>query len=118
MIYIDSNYSDYKYLVDYGSSYIVVSNRSHISGSSGDPASIPVYVQYFNPSIYGFETTYTSEQYINFSNISNDFSHSIYDRGDFPVIFICGFLILFTFAFILNNLTRLVKKGGLLFSSN
>lgn len=34
MFYLPEEYSNYKYLADYGSNYVVLSTKSHIDGSS------------------------------------------------------------------------------------
>lgn len=140
MIFIDQNIpSDYRYIVDLQSNYIVLYNHSSIS-SINSP--ISVYIQFFTPSQYVYipnyyltnssliltelTTTYdlvdsssTDIEYTTrLSQLDNDYiSSDIFDRSDFPQIFICGFIILFLFAFILNNLSKLVKKGGI-FGSN
>lgn len=43
---------------------------------------------------------------------SEDISTSDYDRADMPQIFVCQFLCCFFFVWILNQLSKLVKKGG------
>ena len=83
----------------------------------GDIDSVPCIVQYFNPSINTIETSYSSYDTYTFSDVSSSISSSVFDRGDFPLIFICNFIIILIFAFILNQLTKLVYKGGV-FGSN
>lgn len=110
MIYVPEDYSNYKYLVAVHDNYITLSNDNSVSGSLDSPDSISVIHQYFSPSIYTINDTmvyYSSEH---FSNISSDLSSSVFDRGDFCSLFICNFIVIVMFAFILNQLTKLVKK--------
>lgn len=113
MIYLESNYNNYKYLVDCSDNYIVLSTRSRVVVPSGDSVDIPVIYKYFQPSFITLESNYNIYESTNFSDVSHLFSDSIYDRPDFPQIFICGFIIFVIFAFVLNNLTKLVHKGGI-----
>ena len=112
MFYLPSEYNNYKYLADYGSNYVVLSTSSRILGESGDIDTIPCVIQYFTPSITTIETTYSSYDTRSFTDVSDSFSDSIFDRADFPQIFMCNFIIIFIFAFILNQLTKLVTRGG------
>lgn len=117
MIYIDSDNTNYKYLVSASDNYVVLSRSSSIDGTWDNPDTINVLYQYFTPSVYSIKTTYTSTSSRSFSDVSSQFATSIYDRSDFPILFVCNFLTLFLFGFILNQLTKLVKKGGV-FGSN
>lgn len=110
MVYINSGDSNFKYLVEPHDNFLILSTKSHISGSSGDPDSVPALASYFNG--YSFPFTYSSEQTFSFSNIADSFTSNFEDRSDFPVIFICGFILIFTLIFIINQLSKLVKKGG------
>lgn len=83
----------------------------------GDSATIPCIAQYFTPSIYTIPCTYTTEDYLTFTDISSDFSDSIFDRADFPQLFICNFIICLIFVFVVNQLSKLFYKGGI-FGSN
>lgn len=113
MFYVPTDYLDYNYLVDYDSNYLVLSNRSRILGESGDSDSIPCIIQYLTPSINTIETTYSSYDSRSFSDVSNFMSDSIFDRADFPQIFICNFIIILIFAFIINQLSKLCVRGGI-----
>lgn len=113
MFYMNSDYSDYKYLVEAHDDFLILSSRSHISGSSGDIDYIPIIYQYLSPSSLTIPSRYYSYDTLTFVDVSSQFSDSIYDRKDFPLIFICGFIILLIFLFVLNNLTKLVHKGGI-----
>lgn len=109
VMYINENYNNYKYLVEPHDNYVILSNKSHISGSSGDADLIPVVYNYYYPSV-SLPGTYSSEQSFSFTSL--DLSNNIEDRADFPLIFICGFIIIYTLIFLINQLTKLVRKGG------
>lgn len=117
MVYLPSEYQDYKYLVSTHDNYLLLSKNSHAYGESGDPATINCVAQYFTPSIYTIETTYTTENYETYTNISDLYTDSIFDRADFPQLFICNFIICLIWVFVINQLSKLVYKGGL-FGSN
>lgn len=117
MFYVDDNYSNFIYLIEASDNYLILSDCSHISGASGDSDSVSAIIQYFTPSFVTIPIIYTSEDSFKFINVSDFISTSVYDRADFPLIFTCGFIILFIFAFVLNQLSKLVYKGGL-FGSN
>ena len=91
-MYLPSSYNNYKYLVEAHDNYVVLSPNHHIYGDSGDPATINCVYQYFYPSIYTIEGTYTSEDTLTFPDISSSFSDSIFDRGDFLDLFVCNFI--------------------------
>ena len=115
-MYINENYNNYKYLVYASDNYICLSNSSRVEGSSGDPDSINVIYNYFNNGFI-LEDSLDFEYSKHFNNIEDSFSNNITDLGLFPQIFICGFILIFVLIFIINNLTKLVKKGGV-FGSN
>lgn len=117
MFYLPEEYSNYKYLVSASDNYVCLSTSHRVQGSWDDPDTISVIYQYFTPSIITIPSNLTFSSTQTFTNVQDEFSSSIFDRADFPQIFICNFLILFLFAFILNQLTKLVKKGGV-FGSN
>ena len=113
-MYINSDYSNYKYLVDYGSNYVVLSTSHGIYGSSGDIDSVPVVVQYFQPSPLTLVTTYYSYDTMTFNDISDQFSSDFWDRADSPSLFICQFFVCVIIVFVFNQLSKIVKKGGVL----
>lgn len=115
-MYIDENYNNYKYLVEAHDNYVILSSSSAITGESGDTDSVNAIIQYFNPALT-IPLTYYSDKTFSFTNIENQLSNNIEDRADFPIIFICGFILIFLFIFIINNLSKLFKKGGVFSSS-
>lgn len=112
-MYINSDYENYKYLVDYSDNYIVLSTSSKIYGSSGDIDTIPVVVQYLTPSPLTIETTYSSYETSSFSDVSDTFSQDFFDRADSLSLFGCHFIFIVFIVFIFNQLTKLFKKGGI-----
>lgn len=109
-MYLESDYSNYNHLVELHDNFAVLSTSSHINGSSGDPDEVNALANYFDPH-YVVPFTYRSEETFSFDQITT--SDNIEDRGDFPKIFICGFIIIFILIFIINNLSKLFKKGGI-----
>lgn len=82
-------------------------------GLVGDIDTIPCVIQYFQPSITTIETSYSSYDTLSFTDVSSQFSTSIFDRADFPILFIDNFIICLIFVFVINQLSKLVYKGGL-----
>lgn len=117
MFYLPTEYHDYIYLCDISDNYVALTKNHHIYGESGDLATINCIYQYFTPSIYTIEGTYSSYETETFSDVSSQFSDDIFDRADFPIIFVCNFLTCVIFVFIINQLTKIVKKGGVFGSS-
>lgn len=115
MIYVPEDYDNYRYLVSFGDNYVVLTNRRSVSASYTEPVSISTFTQFLYPSTYSFSgsTSITSNR--TFTEI--DVGSSFYDRADCPLIFLCIFVALFFSIFILNGLTRFVRKGGLFFGS-
>ena len=113
MFYLPSEYNSYKYACDYGDNYIALTKSHHIYGSSGDLATIPCIYQYFTPSIYTIEGSYSSYDYETFTDVSSQFSDSVFARSDFPILFVCEFFIVLVVLFVINNLSKLFYKGGL-----
>lgn len=113
MIYVPEDYGNYKYLVDHSDNYVVLSNSRSVSGTYNEPDSADVIIQYFKPS------TYTITSSINFYNSREfetvDVSSDFYDRADCPSIMNTIYLSIFFILFILNGLTKFVKKGGIFF---
>ena len=112
MIFVNENYDNYKYLVEVGDNYIVLSNSSSVHGSWQDPDTYEVIYQYLTPSTLVIEETRTttSENYFTRIETSSEF----WKRADAPNIFFWGLGITFFALFIINQLTRIVKRGGLL----
>lgn len=84
---------------------------------AGDTDHVNAIINYFNPPEV-IPITYYSDKTFHFNNIENNISNNIQDSPVFPVIFQCGFILILLFIFIINNLTRIIKKGGVLLSSN
>lgn len=113
MIYVPENYKNYKYLVDYDNNFVVLTNHRVVSGSFDNPVEYDVIIQYFEPSTYTIATSRVtrSTQEFELVEVSNDF----YDRADCPLIMSTIFLWTFGIIFVINGLTRLIKRGGIFF---
>lgn len=114
-MYVDSNHLEYKYLVSSSDNYIVLTNTRSVNGTWDNPSEIDTYIQYINPSIYGFESysTYTSTRIFPEIEVTDNF----YARADSLDIIKVQIMFLFTILFYFNALTRLFKKGGAFFGS-
>lgn len=112
MIFVNEDYDNYKYLVEASDNYVVLSNSSYVEGDWQNPDTIDVIYQYIKPSTMVIETTqtYTTTKSFDRVEISSDF----WDRGDSPTIFGYAVLVTFLTLYIINILTRVVKRGGLL----
>ena len=112
-MFVNSDYLDYDYLVEYSDNYVVLSKNSSVSAIFESPRTIPVLVQYFTPSIVCLESTRTYRSYTEFSPI--EVTDNFYERADCPVIMLAIFCCLFFVLFLINGLTRFVKRGGIFF---
>lgn len=112
MIFVNEDYNNYKYLVEASDNYVVLSNSSYVEGDWQNPDTIDVIYQYIKPSTLTIEgtQTYTTTKSFDRVEISNDF----WDRGDSPTIFGYAVLVTFLALYIINILTKVVKRGGLL----
>ena len=112
MIYVNDNYKNYKYLVEVSDNYVCLSDTRIVSADWQNPLTIDVIYQYLTPSTYVIEgtKTYTSEKSFDIIETSQEF----WDRADASNIFYSGLVITFFAVFIINQLTRIVKRGGLL----
>lgn len=116
MIYVNDNFdTSYKFLVDYGSNYLVLSKDRFSNGSSGDPDVIPCKLVYLSPSFSSLDFNYTSFESVSYSDVSDEFTTNIYYSFDFPMVLICSFILTFSLCLIFNGFTRIVQKGGILF---
>lgn len=107
--YTSSEYLSYNHLVEAHDNYVILSSANKIDGASGDPASVNAIYLYLNPHVE-IPFKYTSEESFNFPSVST--SSDIKDSPIFPSIFICSFILIYLFIFLINQLTKLVKKGG------
>lgn len=117
MFYVsDEIPSSYKYLLDYGSNYIVLTNQSRSYGESGDPDLLSSYICYSSPSFQYLPYNYYSYSSELLTDVSSDLTNDFYYACDFPITIILSFLLCFVLLFIFNGLTRLILRGGVLFN--
>ena len=112
MIYLNDNYKNYKYLVEVSDNYICLTDEKNIVADWEHPHSIDVVYQFFKPSTYVVEDvkTYTSDRSFETVKTSQDF----WDRGDSPALFSVSVLVIACTLFLINILTKIVKRGGIL----
>lgn len=114
-MYVPEGYEDFKYIVDFSDNYIVLSDRSSVSGDWQNPVERDVLVVYHVPSIYHFtyKRRFTTSQ--QFTRV--DVDSSIYSRADCPNIVCASFCLGLLIVFCINGLTKFVKRGGIFFGS-
>lgn len=114
-MFVNSDFLNYDNIVEVGDNYVCLAKTSSVSADWQNPRTIDVIYQYFTPSILTIETTKTfnSSQIFESIETSDDF----FDRPDCPQIICCELAVIFFVLFILNGLTRFVKKGGVFFGS-
>ena len=116
MVYLPSNFNNYKYLVSYSDNYLVLSDSSFIAGDFNYPDEVDILIAYMDSPQY-IETTYTSYSSRFFDNISSQISNDFSVSTFYPNYVIIGFIYIIFTLFIINQFTKLFKKGGV-FSSN
>lgn len=113
MIFVNDGYENYKYLVEASDNYVILSNDNYASGSWDNPDKIDVIYQYLKPSILTVETemSFTREQTFERVEITTEY----WQRADCPELTCASLAMLLFILFIINALTRFVKKGGVFF---
>ena len=114
-MYVNTDYLEYSYVVDVHDNYITLSKRPYINGTWENPITISVVHQYFTPSIYTIEDSYTSRSYEEFTKI--DVDDDFYSRADCHDIIQSEFILIVWLLFIINAFTRFFRKGGVFFGS-
>lgn len=114
-MFVNSDYLDYKYIVDVSDNYVCLAKRSSVSADWQNPTTIDVIYQYISPSIMTVEAKRTFSDYQQFSLA--DVSDNFFERADCPQIITCELAVIFFILFVLNALTRFVRKGGVFFGS-
>lgn len=114
-MFVNEGYEDYEYLVEASDNYYILSKDSYADGESGDEDIINVIYQYIKPSTLTIEgkIIYTTSK--DFEKIEQ--SNNYWDRGDCCEITLATFTIIWFVLFVINALTRLVRKGGVFFGS-
>lgn len=117
MFYVPSSVdiNTYRYLVDYGDNFIVLSSRSSSGGSSGDADIINCIICYLEPSFSTLPYTYYSYEPRSFDKVNSYLTHDFYYSRDFPISCLLALCLTFLLCIILNGFTRIVQKGGVLF---
>lgn len=137
MIYRSNDIPEgYTNLAEISDNYVVWVRESVLYNGRDYPA----YIQYMTPSIYcvftdnyriktgdtySFNANYTTNGMYNYldsydvefslNTISVDddlVTGDLYDRADAPQIFICQFICVIIFVWVLNQLSKIAKKGG------
>lgn len=114
-MFVNEGYENYKYLVDVSDNYIILSKDSYVDGTWDNPDTTKVIYQYTKPSTLTIESelTYTTSK--DFTKIEQN--NNYWDRGDACEITLATFSMIWFILFVINALTRFVKKGGVFFGS-
>ena len=112
-MFVNEDYSNYKYIVSASDNYVILTNRRTVNGSYLAPETISIIYQYLNPSFITIEGTRTVNSSVTYEPI--DISNSFFARADCLDIIKVQFILILFIAFLFNGLTRFVRKGGVLF---
>ena len=114
-MYVPEDYANYKYLVSYSDNFVVLTNTRTVSASWDNPRTIDTIVQYHFPSIFTLESTATVTSNRTYEQV--EISDSFYSRADCPQLICAIFILIFFLLFIINGLTRFVRRGGVFFGN-
>lgn len=114
-MFVNSDYLNYDNIVEVGENYICLSKVNSVSADWQNPKTIDIIYQYISPSILTIESSRTFSSSQIFENV--EVSDNFFDRADSPQIIMCELAVIFFILFILNALTRFVRKGGVFFGS-
>lgn len=114
-MFVNSDYLDFDNIVEISDNYVCLSKRSSVTADWQNPTTIDVIYQYSYPSILTIESerTFNSSQNFYPADVTDDF----FERSDAPIIIVCELIVIFFILFVLNALTRFVRKGGVFFGS-
>lgn len=102
---------DYSAYIQYmtPSIYTVLIDNYRIK--TGDNYSL--IANYTSNGMYNYLDSYDVEFSLQTLTVDNDLiSDNLYDRADAPQIFACQFICVVIFVWVLNQLSKLAKKGG------
>lgn len=112
-MFVDENYSNYKYVVAESDNYLVLTNRRSVNASWDSPQTISVIYQYLNPSFLTIEGNRTVSTSVTYPEV--EISDSFFARADCLDIIKVQMILIFFIVFLFNGLSRFVKKGGVFF---
>lgn len=113
MMFVNEDYSDYKYVVGISDNYLILAKQSQVNASWDNPRTIDIIYQYLNPSFLTVESSRTFTSSTTFTQI--DTSQSFFARSDSLDIIKVQVIIIFMLLFFINGLTKFVHKGGVIF---
>lgn len=111
-MYLQKEFEDYKYIVDYSDNYVVLYNRSYVNGDYQSPSIIKCLVKYNNDSSLYFYDNRTFYTYKTFEKI-NGTSSDIIDAPEFFNAVVLCFIFMCVLRTIGNVVTSVVKRGGI-----
>lgn len=112
-MFVNEDYLNYKYVVGVSDNYVVLTNQHTVNASWDSPRTIDIVYQYLKPSYLTIEGERTFSNTQTFEQI--DVDDSIFSRADYPDILISALLFISVVVFtIINSLTKIVRRGGVL----
>lgn len=114
-MFVNSQYLNYKYLVSCNDNYIVLTNQKRVYGDFENIDDIDIIYQFLKPSFLTLEGTMSFSESKSFSEI--DIDNNFFSRSDCNEILLSSFIIILISIFILNGLSRFIKKGGVIFGN-
>lgn len=115
-MFVNEDYISYKYVVGVSDNYVVLTNRSSVSGSWDNPQTLDIIYQYLKPSYLTIEGERTFNNSQTFERI--DVSSNNIERADFTDIFTSCMLFIAVIVFTcINCVTKLVHRGGALYGN-
>lgn len=114
-MFVNDDYTQFKYVVGISDNYLILAKVDHVNADWNNQKTIDVVYQYLNPSFLTVEATRTFSSTTYFSEVET--SQSFYSRADCLDIIKVQMIVIFFVLFIINALTRFVRKGGVFFGS-
>lgn len=114
-MFVNEDYKDYKYVVGISDNYLILSKVDHVNADWNNQKTIDVVYQYLSPSFLTVEATRTFSTTTYFSEVET--SQSFFARCDSLDLIKVQMIVIFFVIFVLNGLTRFVRKGGVFFGS-
>lgn len=114
-MFVNEYYKNYKYVVGISDNYLILAKVDHVTADWNNQKTIDVVYQYLNPSFLTVEATRTFTTTTYFSEVET--SQSFFARADSLDLIKVQMIVIFFVIFVLNALTRFVRKGGVFFGS-
>lgn len=115
MIYTQSQYKNYKYLVEVSDNYVVLTDSHYANGDWQNPDTIDIIYQFINEPLTVIEAERDITTTRTFQQV--DISHNFFDSPKYPQYSTNIIIVVMFILYIINPITKMVKKGGIFFGS-